>query len=40
VAKIGDEIVHYDWLTFRWAESLPISSGGWLHRLERRRGVA
>ena len=28
VAKIGDEIVHYNWLAFQWAESLPISSGG------------
>ncbi len=28
VAKVGDEIVHYNWLAFHWAEVLPISSGG------------
>jgi RimJ/RimL family protein N-acetyltransferase len=28
VAKAGDEIVHYNWLALRWAESLPIGSGG------------
>jgi GNAT superfamily N-acetyltransferase len=28
VAKVGDEIVHYNWMMFHWAEVLPIASEG------------
>jgi hypothetical protein len=28
IAKVGDEIVHYNWLIFHWADVLPIFSGG------------
>jgi GNAT superfamily N-acetyltransferase len=28
VAKAGGEVVHYNWVAFRWAETLPIGAGG------------